>query len=120
MYMTATAIFIAGITGGTAWGIAYTDSVLHIAVAAAVGGFAGSAAGAVCFAAMYLYSSKKEGDGSGEPGEEDMLSIVEPDPVPRLSGPSEEKPVLSEEKRRKEIEKELKRLKKKQKKKKIS
>lgn len=112
MYVTATAIFMAGIIGGTAWGIAYTDSVLHIAMAAVVGGFAGSAAGAVCFAVLYLFSAK-EGDGPEKPVEKNPLSLAEPESERKLPGSSNDKRI-------KEIEKELKSLKKKRNKKNIS
>ncbi|MCF8044980.1 MAG: hypothetical protein K9J83_03885 [Desulfarculaceae bacterium] len=97
-----------GIISGAAWGIAYTDSVVYIAMAAVVGGFVGSAAGAVCFAAMYLFSSKEE-DGLENPGKKTALSAPEKNSVRKLPEPSDEK-------RMKEIEKELKRLRKKRKK----
>ena len=69
MYAMATIIFLTGIISGAAWGIGYTDSVLHVAMAAAVGGFAGSVAAAACFTAMYLFSSKEE-ESSDDPAKE--------------------------------------------------
>lgn len=112
MYITAMAIFMAGIISGTAWAIVYTDTLVHIAIAAVVGGFAGSAAGVVCFAALYLFSSKEE-ESLEDPIPENPVSVPEKNSVRQLPEPSDEKRI-------KEIEKELKQLKTKRKKKKQS
>jgi hypothetical protein len=108
MYITAMVIFIAGVICGTAWGIAHTDSVLHIAMATVVGGFIGSAAGAVCFAVSYLFLSKEETDGSDEPVEKNTLSVHGNDSAGQL-------PDVSNKRRIKKMEKELNQLKKKKK-----
>ena len=107
-------IFLTGIISGSAWGIGYTDSVLHVTLAAIVGGFAGSAAAAACFTAMYLFSSKEE-EGSESPVKERALSAPEENFARQLPGLSDAK-LTKEEKRIKEIEGELNQLKKKRKK----
>ena len=103
------AIFMAGIIGGTGWGIVYTESVLHLFMATAVGGFTGSVAGTVCFAALYLFSSKEE-NGPDESAKEKALWLVGPDSERKLPGPEEKTRI-------REIEKELSRLKNKRNKK---
>lgn len=104
MYITALVIFFAGIIAGTAWGITYADSVLRIAAAAVVGGFAGSAAGALCFAGMYLFSAEDK-EKPGYSADENTIDAPETDPGRILSGPSDETRI-------REIEKELDHLKK--------
>ncbi|MFO7753456.1 MAG: hypothetical protein R6V41_10090 [Desulfobacteraceae bacterium] len=104
MYITALVIFMAGIIAGTAWGITYADSALRIAAAAVVGGFAGSAAGAVCFTCMYLFSPEDKAN-PGSSTDEAALEAPETDPGRILSGPSDETRI-------REIEKELDHLKK--------
>lgn len=108
MYTMAMIIFSAGIISGAAWGVLYTDSVLQVTMATVVGGFAGSAAGAACFTALYLFSSNG-GDDSFAPVEEKAVSAPVRESVRQLPGPSDEKRI-------KKIEKELNQLKKKRKK----
>ncbi len=71
MYIIATALFVIGISAGGLWGYYKELTIIGTAFCAALGGFAGSAAGAMLF--TYLYFT-----GRDDPAEEEDIDTSGP------------------------------------------
>ena len=63
MYITATVLFIFGMAAGVAYGYLYTETTPDFFLAFGLGGFLGSAAGAVVFTLFYFTAEEDKPQG---------------------------------------------------------